>query len=362
MELKNSGWLSKSGRPVRRSVQYFLLGGLMTFATIWVFAKSWVANEAGLNENWFHEFLLLFMTIFAWIWGYFNIYQKSNDYQAVLEKQKAEEAAEVEAKKEAERKVKEDKFDATLANFQQAQSYTQKKEAMGALLEIGLESHRLRQKVVDSLGPLNQWMRENELYLEVQNLLLWRLKGKHFEVTSRFREDSETQDLGMKAINVIEAIIKRHVKEFNEEIVTFPLDLTDKAVPSLTLSGKTLNGKSLILKNTILWQASFSESHLTDMNFEDCDLSGASFWRADLKNINFKGAELDKARLRNNLQECTGITPEQFFDTKEWELCFLSNAQELEMFPEEVRETLRWQQWKMGGEKRKKLYFGIVQI
>lgn len=354
--------ISTSKRPLRRSIQFYLLGGVMTFFTIWVFATSWIATQAEENENWFHEILLFLLMVTAWVWGYFNLYRQSSAYQAIVQKKKAEEAAAAALKKQKELEAKQKKFEQSLERFTKAQTYTEKKDGMAGLLEVGLESPKMRQKVINILAPLNEWMRENDLFLQGQNLLSWRMKNNHFEVSSRFREGSESQDLSIKSINVMEAISKRHLQDFQAGKVDFVLDLSGKIIPSITLSGMEVAGEAIRLEKTVLWQASFAESSLTNLSLAGCQLQGASFWKANLHDVDLAESQLMNVKFRTNLQEVRNLSKEQFFMTKEWELCFLSKAQEGAFFPGEGQSSQEKDRWKAGSEKRQKLYFGVSQI
>jgi len=205
-------------------------------------------------------------------------------------------------------------------------------------------------------------MPEQQAFLINQNLIIWRLKNTLFEQSERFPVESSTQDLAIKAINITEAIIKKHLADFAEGNTQTMLDLSGKAIPTLTLPAQTIPIGSIKLDNALLWQASFSETKLKDLSFAGADLQTASFWRAQLQNIDFADTNLRFAKLRTNLQEVHNLTAPQFFSTKEWELCYLSEEQQNSFFADtdNVPSGAK-DQWDSSEPRRRKLYFQLAK-
>jgi len=349
--------------PVRREILFFIIVFLCAFAVIWGWAHGWRGYLDGWNPNLFHEVLGTVSAALFCVWSYFKIYQTSDSFVARKEAQEAaQEAAEL-ARKKAEQDRKDKAFMKIVVGFESAKTFEERTRIMGDLLAVGIESPSLRQRAVDALLPMNDWMVENKIYLRTQNLVSWRLKSNLFERSSRFQENPETQDASIKAINIVENIIRKHLEEFLAGHNTQTLDLSGKCFPTLNLSAKEIPAGALKMEDGNYWQSSFSEANITDMSFKNNDMYGTSFWRAQLHNIDFENTVVERGKLRTNLQEVTNLQAKEFFTTKEWELCLLSQAQETAFFGEEPDEQdSRFSKWLSGKIRRDKLYFGIDRI
>lgn len=361
-------WLKPSklidtSNPIRREILFFLVVFISIFFAIWMWAHGWESYLAGTNPNLFHESLgTILMTWFA-IWAYFKLYKTSDSFVSKQAEREAAEKAAIEAKKKADQEKKDKAFTKILVAFESAKTFEEKIRNMGDLLSIGIESPSLRQRVVDGLKPINEWMVDNKLYLCTQNLISWRLKNNLFETSSRFRENSETQDASIKTISIIESIIRKHLEEFIAGHNTTTLDLSGHCLPTLNLSAKTIPAGSLNLEAGNFWQSSFSESHIHGLSFKDSDLYGSSFWRAELNDVDFQNTVVKGGKLRTNLQQVKNLSPEEFFATKEWELCFLSIAQDKAFFNDDPEaQDPHLPKWISAKIRREKLYFGIERI
>jgi|GEM_PF-6329334 len=347
---------------LRRHVAFFIVCGLFAFSTLWIFATAWQQEKAGENENWFHEVLFLVIMVALLVTFYFRLYQKSEVFQAGLAKREAAEKAANDAKLQLEEEQKRQAFTGLIKDFQAATTYEQKSSTMAKLLTVGLESSLLRQQAIDLLCDLNQWMVEHRAFLSNQNLIIWRLKSSLFENSERFPVDGSTQDLSIKAINIIEAIVKRHLADFAEGRTKDALNLTGKAIPTLTLTAQNIPAGSLLLEKSILWQSSFSETQLVDLSFAEADLQSSSFWRAEMANIEFNGTTLGGVKLRTNLEAVKNIDPAQFFASKEWELCYLNPDQITAMFADPAKVPAGAKdQWDSAEPRRRKIYFQLTK-
>lgn len=346
---------------LRRHVSFFILCGLFLFANLWVFATAWQQEKAGENENWFHEGLFFMFSVLALLVFYYRLYRKSEVYQTSIAKREAAERAAHEAKMQLEEEQKRQAFTGLIKDFQAAQTYEQKSSTMAKLLTVGLESTLLRQQAIDLLCDLNAWMPEYQVFLSHQNLIIWRLKSSLFEQSERFTIDTSTQDLSIKSINIIEAIVKKHLVDFKDGRSKESIDLSGRAIPTLTLTAQDIPAGSLKLDKAVLWQASFSETHLKDLSFAGSDLQGASFWRAQMENVNLLETNLEGAKLRTNLESVLNLTPQQFFSSKEWELCYLSEEQIKVIFadPERLPPGAK-EAWDGAEPRRRKLYFKLM--
>ncbi len=349
-------------RAVRRHILFFLICFISAFTVFWTFAHGWQTFKAGENESWFHEVLGAFCLIGLCVLSYFKIYRQSRVYLSVVEQKEAEEKAAREAHEKIEREKKEKTFRKLIADFHAAESFEATSVAMTKLLTVGIESPRLRQEIITIVGELNNWMYENKIFLAIQQLMAWRIKKTLFEKSDKFQIDTGTQDLSIKAINIIEAITKRHIIEYKEGKVDFTLDLSNIAVPTLTLTSQYIPAGSVFFENSILWQASFSETIIQGTSFLSADLQKASFWRAKLDNIDFEKANLKHAKLRTDLQKARNLKAQQFFNTKEWELCFISRDQTNSFFPDQDDSSPNWERWMSARDRREKLYFNFEQL
>ncbi len=347
---------------VRRHVAFFIVCGLFLYANIWVFASAWQQEKAGKNDNWFHEGLFLVITVVLLITFYYRLYRKSKVYQTALINRELAEKAAQEARLKLEEEQKKQAFMGLLKDFQSASNYNQKSTTMAKLLTVGLESNLLRQDAINSLCDLNQWMTEYEGYLSTQNLIVWRLKSSLFEQSERFQVDSATQDLSIKSVNIIEAIVKRHLADFSSGRTKKVLDLSHKTIPTLTLTAQTIPEGSLKLDHSNLWQSNFAETKINGLSFAGCNLQSSSFWRAQWDEVNVQEANLQSSKLRTNLQGVKNLTATQFFGTKEWELCYLSPEQQTLFFsntdtiPQDAQSK-----WDSAEPRRRKLYFNLLR-
>jgi len=360
---KNSKkWYEKLPRLVHRHILFFITCALTIFVIIWVWANAYQSMKAGTNDNLFHEFLVIFLGGLFILWTYKRIYKKSKVYKTKEEEWAAKKKEQERIKREKEAGKKHKVFIKIINNFKSAKSYKEKSIAITKLLSVGLGSPKLRQQVIDILTAENEWMREHTLFLQLQNLVTWRLRKDLFPSSDRFQEGTEVQDMSIKSINIIEAIIKKHLIEFKEQLTDITLDLTDKVLPTLTLTAQFIPAGSVIFDNAILWKSSFSETVIDRISFQEADLYGSSFWRAKIRKVDFEGANLKKAKFRTNIQEARNITAKQFFGTKDWELCFISFEQS-HLFFEETEDPgdKHFSRWSSGKPRRDKLYFNIQQ-
>ncbi len=346
----------------RRHVAFFTLCALFLYTNIWMFARSWQQEKAGENENWFHEGLFLGLMILALVVFYYRLYRKSEVFQKALAKREAAEKAAKEARLKLEEEQKRQAFMGLIKDFQSANSYEQKSVSMSKLLTVGIESNLLRQEAINLLCELNDWMADHKTFLSAQNLIVWRLKSSLFEQSERFQVDGATQDLSIKSVNIIEAIVKKHLSDFSSGRTKVELDLSHKTIPTLTLTAQNIPAGSLKLDHSLLWQASLAETQIDSLSFEGSDLQAASFWRAQLDNINFKDANLQFSKLRTNLQNVSNLTAAQFFSSKEWELCYLSPQQQAEFFADtEAMPPGAKSEWDSAEPRRRKLYFHLLK-
>jgi hypothetical protein len=354
--------LSRIFGRLRRHVLFFIVCALFLFSSIWIFARAWQQEKAGENDNWFHEGLFLVVMVAMLTMFYYRLYRKSEVYQSALIKREAAEKAAREARLKLEEEQKKQAFMGLIKDFQSANSYEQKSATMAKLLTVGLESNLLRQQAIDLLCDLNAWMADHVTFLSGQNLITWRLKGSLFEQSERFQVDSATQDLSIKSVNIIEAIVKKHLTEFHSGRTQTQLDLSDRTIPTLTLTAQNINGDSVKFAGSNLWQASFAETKLSNLSFAGCNLQSASFWRAQLENIDMQDANLNFSKLRTNLQTVQHLTASQFFASKEWELCYLSPEQQAEFFadPEAIPPGAK-SNWDSAEPRRRKLYFHLLR-
>ena len=361
-------WLQFSGvfdakNPLRRELLFFIAIFILTFSVLWGWAHGWKMYLAELNPNLFHETVGTILAIAVSVWSYFKLYRTSDSFVQKQETKEKAEAAALAAKKKAEQDRKDTAFAKILINFESTKTFEERTRILGDLLTIGVESPSLRQRTVNALMPMNQWMVENKIYLCTQNLISWRLKNNLFEVSTRFRENGETQDASIKTISIIENITRKHLEEFIAGHNTETLDLSGHCLPTLNLSAKEIPPGSLKMNDGNYWQSSFSESHITDMSFADSDFYGTSFWRAKLENTDFTNAILKGGKLRTNLQYCTNILKDEFFATKEWELCLITRAQEKEFFGDPIDEqSAHFRKWISTKIRREKLYFGLERL
>lgn len=347
---------------LHRHVAFFILCALFLYTNIWMFARAWQQEKAGENENWFHEGLFLVLMILTLIMFYYRLYRKSEIFQQAFAKREAAEKAAQEARLKLEEEQKKQAFMGLIKDFQSANTYEQKNVTMAKLLIVGLESNLLRQEAINLLCELNTWMENHKTFLSSQNLIIWRLKSSLFEQSERFQVDGATQDLSIKSINIIEAIVKKHLSDFMSGRTKNILDLSHKTMPTLTLTAQTIPIGSLKLDHANLWQANFAETKLEGLSFEGADLQAASFWRAELDNVNVKDANLNFSKLRTNLQKVLNLSAKQFFSTKEWELCYLSQAQQDLFFanPESLPPNAQ-SGWDNTEPRRQKLYFHLLK-
>lgn len=366
---EESNWLRFNSKvldpehPIRREILFFVLILLLAFSVIWGWAHGWQMYLAGLNPNLFHESLGTVLAILAGIWAYFKLYMTSDSFVMIQEAKIAAEKAAAEAKRKAEQERKDKAFIKIVVAFEKAKTFEERTRIMGDLLEVGTESPSLRQRTIDALLPMNQWMVENKIFLRTQNLISWRLKNNLFENSSRLQQNPETQDASIKVINIVESIIKKHIDEHiaghNEEV----LNLSQRCLPTLSISAKDIPPACIKLEEGHYWQSSFSESHLDKISFRGSDLYGASFWRATLNEVDFTETKLEQGKLRTNLQYVKNLQAEEFFATKEWDLCLLSRAQEEEFFGKEPNESdPNFVKWIASKVRRDKLYFGVDRI
>lgn len=366
---ESKSWLHFSSKlvdpehPIRQEILFILIVILAVVSVAWGWAHGLNLHKAGLNPNLFHESLGTILAVLSVIWSYFNLYRTSDSFVADQEaKEAAEEAAE-EAKRQADQARKDKAFSKIVVGFESCKTFEERTRIMGDLLAVGIESPSLRQRVVDALKTMNDWMVDSEIFLQDQNLVSWRLKNQLFEISSRFQENTETQDASIKIINILEAIVRKHVEEFIAGHNTTTLDLSGHCLPTLNLSAKQIPPKCLKMVNGFFWQSSFSESTLTDLSFAGSNFYGSSFWRATLNNIDFQDVTLKRGKLRTNLQNVKNLSREEFFLTKEWDLCLLSRAQEIEFFGEVPSEQdAHYNKWNSSKIRRDKLYFGIDKI
>ncbi len=366
---ENKSWMRFSSKlvdpehPIRQEILFILIVILAIVSVAWGWAHGLNLYKAGLNPNLFHESLGTVMAILGVTWSYFKLYRTSDSFVAAEEARDAAEEAEERAKKQAEQDRKDAAFSKIVVSFESAKTFEERTRIMGDLLAVGVESPSLRQRVVNALKTMNDWMVDSEIFLRDQNLVSWRLKNALFETSSRFHENSETQDASIKVINILETIIRKHLEEFIAGHNTATLDLSGHCLPTLNLSAKEIPPKCLKMINGYFWQSSFSESHLSDMSFAGSSFYGASFWRATLENIDFQDVTLKRGKLRTNLQQVKNLNREEFFLTKEWDLCLLNKAQEAEFFGEEPSEQdPHFNKWISSKIRRDKLYFGIERI
>jgi uncharacterized protein YjbI with pentapeptide repeats len=354
--------INKIFGKLRRHVAFFILCALFFYSNIWMFARAWQQEKAGEKENWFHEGLFLVLTILILIMFYYRLYRKSVVFQTALAKRESAEKAAREARLKLEEEQKKQAFMGLIKDFQSANSYEQKSTTMAKLLTVGLESSLLRQQSIDLLCDLNTWMVDHKTFLSGKNLIVWRLKSTLFEQSERFQVDGATQDLSIKSVNIIEAIVKKHLADFISGRTKIELDLSQKTIPTLTLTAQDIPAGSLKLEQSNLWQASFAETNLNQLSFAGCDLQSASFWRAQLENIDVKGANLQFSKLRTNLQTVLNLSAKQFFSTKEWELCYLSEAQQELFFSDtENMPSGAKSDWDGAEPRRRKLYFHLLK-
>ncbi|NCP67051.1 pentapeptide repeat-containing protein [bacterium] len=347
---------------LRRHVAFFILCMLFLYTNVWMFARAWQQEKAGENENWFHEGLFLVLMVLALVVFYYRLYRKSDVFQKALAKRESAEKAAREARLKLEEEQKKQAFMGLIKDFQSANTYEQKSTTMAKLLTVGLESNLLRQESINLLCDLNQWMVDHKTFLVSQNLIVWRLKSSLFEQSERFQVDGATQDLSIKSVNIIEAIVKKHLSDFISGRTKSQLDLSGKTIPTITLTAQTIPPNSLKLDNSNLWQASFAETKLDGLSFENSDLQAASFWRAQLDNIDMKGTNLQFSKLRTNLQSVANLTAKQFFSTKEWELCYLNNAQQEAFFADTAAMPPNAKsEWDSAEPRRRKLYFHLLK-
>ncbi len=347
---------------MRRHLLFYVICGLSLYINIWMYANSWQLSKAGENENWFHEVLTTVFLISWCVLAYFKIYRKSTVYRTMIEQREAEAKAAKAAKARLEEEKKKKTFLKIIADFQSAQTYESKSMALTKILTVGLESPSLRQKVVDLLNDLNKWIPENKPFMAIQSLVKWRLKGDLFEISDRFQVDTSTQDLSVKAINILEAIVKKHLVDFHEGKATEALDLTGKVIPTLSLGSLSIPAGSVVFEDTVLWQSTFSECTIDRITFQGADLEGSSFWRARFIEVDMEKANLKNSKLRTDVQKIKHLTPEQFFGTKEWELCFISRDQFQSFFGEYAEGDTRLDEWNSAKIRREKLYFNFQQI
>ena len=351
----------KKARFMRKHILFFVVCSIALYSVIWVFSWGWISYKLGENENWFHEFLSLGLAAYWVFWAYKELYKTSAIYLETQKRITDQQKAAEESKRSQEEERKKKTFVKLITDFESAQTYEAKSVALTKLLTVGVESPSLRQKVVDLLAKQNEWMRENHLYLKLQNLVLWRIKVDLFEKSDRFQVDTATQDLSIKSINIMEAIIKKHITEFKDGKVKEALDLSGKIIPTLTLTAQFIPAGSLLFQDTILWKSSFSEAIIDRISFEGADLFATSFWRAKLRDVDFENAKLEQSKLRTDVQRILHLTSEQFFASKDWELCFVSREQVHEFFAEGEADD-NWGKWSGAQPRREKLYFNFQQI
>lgn len=347
---------------LRRHIAFFIVCGVFLYANLWMFARAWQEEKAGENENWFHEGLFLVLMVVFLITFYYRLYRKSEVYQAaLLQRENAEKAAK-EARLKLEEEQKKQAFMGLIKDFQSATNYDQKSATMAKLLTVGLESNLLRQETIDLLCELNQWMTGYEGFLSTQNLIVWRLKSSLFEQSERFQVDSATQDLSIKSVNIIEAIVKRHLVDFSSGRTKEALDLSHKTIPTLTLTAQTIPEGSLKLDHSNLWQSNFAETKIKGLSFASCNLQASSFWRAQWDDVDVQDTNLQASKFRTNLQGVKNLTATQFFGTKEWELCYLSAEQQSRIFSDtQAMPEGAQSNWDSSEPRRRKLYFNLLR-
>ena len=75
-----------------------------------------------------------------------------------------------------------------------------------------------------------------------------------------------------------------------------------------------------------------------------------------------KGTNLQFSKLRTNLQSVANLTAKQFFSTKEWELCYLNNAQQEAFFADTAAMPPNAKsEWDSAEPRRRKLYFHLLK-
>lgn len=347
---------------LRRHVAFFIVCGVFLYANLWMFASAWQQEKAGENENWFHEGLFLVIMVVLLITFYYRLYRKSEVYQAALISRESAEKAAHDARLQLEEEQKKQAFMGLLKDFQSAANYDQKSATMAKLLTVGLESNLLRQEAINLLCDLNHWMTGYEGFLSTQNLIVWRLKSSLFEQSERFQVDSATQDLSIKSVNIIEAIVKRHLVDFSSGRTKTTLDLSGRTIPTLTLTAQTIPEGSLKLDHSNLWQSNFAETTIKGLSFASCNLQASSFWRAQWDDVDLQDANIQASKLRTNLQGVKNLTATQFFGTKEWELCYLSPEQQTLFFSDaSVIPEGAQSNWDTSEPRRRKLYFHLLR-
>ena len=354
--------LNKMFGRLRRHVSFFIVCGVFLYANVWMFANAWQQEKAGENENWFNEGLFLVVMVILLITFYYRLYRKSDVYQAALLKKEAAEKAAREARLLLEEEQKKQAFMGLIKDFQSASNYDQKGATMAKLLTVGLESNLLRQQSIDLLCGLNQWMTGYEGFMSTQNLIVWRLKSSLFEQSERFQVDSATQDLSIKSVNIIEAIVKRHLIDFSSGRTKTTLDLSHKTIPTLTLTAQTIPSGSLKFDHSNLWQSNFAETKIEGISFAGSNMQASSFWRAQWQNVDVAEANIEFSKLRTNLQGLQNLTAKQLFSTKEWDLCYLSPEQQTQFFSDtEAMPEDASMLWNSSEPRRRKLYFHLLR-
>ncbi len=363
LKTDNRKWYEKMPRLIRRHILFFIVSSLAAYLILYLWLITYQRWGSGENDNLFHEILATFLCGYFVYLTYNSVYKKSKVYkdkQAILEKLKKEEERK---RRETEEAEKHTVFQKMINDFKSANSYKGKSLAITKLLTVGLESPKLRQEVINILAVENEWMRQHDLYLKLQNLVLWRIKKDLFPRSDRFQEDTEVQDMSIKVINVMEAIIKKHLFEYKEGFTDVTLDLSGKVIPTLTLPAQFIPAGSLLFDETVLWQSSFAEAVIDRISFEKADLYKTSFWRAKIRHVDFEGANLKHAKFRTNIQTAKNISAQQFFSTKDWELCFI-NGDQMRLYFEETEDIgdAHFTKWGAGKPRRDKLYFNIQQM
>jgi uncharacterized protein YjbI with pentapeptide repeats len=92
------------------------------------------------------------------------------------------------------------------------------------------------------------------------------------------------------------------------------------------LSGADLHKANLVLAHfgaANLTEADFSGANLCDANFSEANLSEANFSDAVLVGALFQGADLNKAKLEENIKD---LSPFQIRTAKNWENAYLSKG------------------------------------
>ncbi len=283
--------LKKYLRILTLSIGFFTLAlgifllGAFTWATGRIIWENWVnPNVAKMEPKYFFLGISIFAGLLILIWR--SLLSEKNNHQFIkqIENQNQKLKKELITQKSQQ-------FLDSLKLFENSQNIEVKKGALFHLEHLALEFPAYRQRCVDFLCSLNDWMSEYINYFNEQSEQDWRFwrnekvafeeinKGQAVKGltihSGKMKESREKQLISMEVSGILEKIIKQHCQDIENKTTNFILDFNLRLLPVIDFSNLIFPKKSINFTNTTFFMCNFEKTEfLGDIDFYQADFIG----------------------------------------------------------------------------------------